>query len=97
MGLGSRIFIVNDDGSLKRLSMARFERLFRRDLDERLSHFAGKRVKYAHVLNRGTFIAIFEFYTVPVRGIFILNDQADIAVFKLVFINNLAPYVFLPE
>jgi len=50
MGLGSRIFIVNDDQSIKKLSMARFERLFRRDLDERLSKYAGKRVKYAHVV-----------------------------------------------
>ncbi len=50
MGLGSRIFIVNDDQSMEKLSMARFERLFRRDMDERLSKYAGKRVKYAHVV-----------------------------------------------
>jgi hypothetical protein len=50
MGLGSRIFIVNDDESLNRLSMAKFERLFRRNLDERLLSYAGKRVRYAHVV-----------------------------------------------
>ncbi len=50
MGLGSRIFIVNDDQSMEKLSMARFERLFQRDPDERLLKYAGKRVKYAHVV-----------------------------------------------
>ncbi len=50
MGLGSRIFIVNDDQSIEKLSLARFERLFRQDPDERLSKYAGKRVKYAHVI-----------------------------------------------
>lgn len=50
MGLGSRIFIVNDDGSLHRLSMAKFERLFQQDLKERMVRYAGRRVKYAHVV-----------------------------------------------
>ncbi len=50
MGLGSRIFIVNDDRSIEKLSLARFERLFRQIPDERLSKYAGKRVKYAHVI-----------------------------------------------
>jgi len=50
MGLGSRIFIVNDDQSIEKLSMARFERLFRQDPDECLLKYVGKRVKYAHVV-----------------------------------------------
>ena len=50
MGLGSRIFIFNDDGSLRRLPMARYERLFRHDPNECLPIYAGKRVKYAHVI-----------------------------------------------
>ena len=50
MGLGSRIFIVNYDQSMEKISMARFERLFRRDPDDCLLKYASKRVKYAHVV-----------------------------------------------
>jgi hypothetical protein len=50
MGLGLRIFFVNDDDSLQRLSLAKFERLRRRDPGERLSQYAGKRVRYALVV-----------------------------------------------
>ena len=50
MGLGSRIFIVNDDESVRRLPMARYERLFREDLNECLPKYAGKRIKYAHIV-----------------------------------------------
>jgi hypothetical protein len=50
MGLGSRIFLVNDDDSIKRLSMAKFERLNRGDPEERLPQYAGKRVRYVFVI-----------------------------------------------
>ena len=50
MGLGSRIFIVNDNGSLRRLSMTKYERLFRQDPNECLPEYAGQRVKYAHIV-----------------------------------------------
>jgi hypothetical protein len=47
MGIGLRIFIVNDDGTLKRLALARYERLVQGDTNERLVEYAGKRVRYA--------------------------------------------------
>ncbi|NVL92265.1 MAG: hypothetical protein HWN71_04420 [Desulfobacterales bacterium] len=50
MGLGLRIFLVNDDDSLQLLSLAKFERLCRRDPGERLPQYAGKRVRYALVV-----------------------------------------------
>ena len=50
MGIGSRIFLVNDDDSVQRLSMAKFERLHRRDPEERLPEYAGKRVRYVFVI-----------------------------------------------
>jgi len=50
MGLGLRIFFVNDDDSLQRLSLAKFERLRRQDPEERLSQYAGKRLRYALVI-----------------------------------------------
>jgi len=50
MGLGLRIFIVNDDDSLKRLSVARYERLLRGDPRESLPQYAGKRIRYALVV-----------------------------------------------
>ncbi|MGD9290661.1 MAG: hypothetical protein PVG74_23790 [Desulfobacterales bacterium] len=50
MGLSIRIFIVEDDDTIKRLPLARFERLLNRDSDERLSKYAGKRVRYALIV-----------------------------------------------
>jgi len=49
MGIGLRIFLVNDDDSLERLAVARYDRLLRRNLEERLPQYAGKRVRYALV------------------------------------------------
>ena len=50
IGLSIRIFIVEDDDTVKRLQLARYERLLRRDPDERLSKYAGKRVRYALIV-----------------------------------------------
>lgn len=50
MGLSIRIFIVEDDDTIKRLPLARYERLFTRDSDERLSEYAGQRVRYALIV-----------------------------------------------
>ena len=47
MATGLRIFLVNDDGSLKRFPLARFERLFQDHPDECLPEYARKRVRYA--------------------------------------------------
>jgi hypothetical protein len=50
MGMGTRIFLVHDDDSLERLSLARFERLLRGDPEEQLTLYAGKRIRYALVV-----------------------------------------------
>ncbi|MGD9262562.1 MAG: hypothetical protein PVG44_19120, partial [Desulfobacterales bacterium] len=50
MGLSIRVFIVEDDNTIKRLSMIRFERLLNRDPNEKLSKYAGKRVCYALIV-----------------------------------------------
>ena len=50
MGLSIRVFIVEDDDTIKRLPLARYERLLRHDPDERLSRYAGKRVRYALIV-----------------------------------------------
>jgi len=50
MGTGFRIFFVNDDDSLQRISLALFERLCRRDPEDRLPQYAGKQVRYALVI-----------------------------------------------
>ena len=47
MGICLRIFLVNDDDSIQRLALARYDRLLERDPKERLPQFAGKRVRYA--------------------------------------------------
>ena len=50
MGLGIRIFIVEEDDTIKRLPLTRYERLFKRDPDEWLLEYAGKRVRYALIV-----------------------------------------------
>jgi hypothetical protein len=50
MGLSIRVFIVEDDDTIKRLPLARYERLLNRDPDERLSKYAGKRVRYVLIV-----------------------------------------------
>ena len=47
MGLSIRVFIVEDDDSIKRLPQAKYERLLKRSSDERLLKYSGKRVRYA--------------------------------------------------
>jgi hypothetical protein len=50
MGLGTRIFIVNDDDTLKRMPLKRFHRLFGRDPEEKFVEYAGKRIRYVLVV-----------------------------------------------
>ena len=50
MGLSIRIFIVEDDDTITRLPLARYERLLKGDSDVRLSKYAGKRVRYALIV-----------------------------------------------
>jgi hypothetical protein len=50
MGLGIRIFIVKEDDTIKRLPLARYERLLKHDPNERLLEYAGKRVRYALIV-----------------------------------------------
>ena len=50
MGLGTRIFIVNEDDSLQRLTLKRYNRLIDGHPDEGLLQFAGKRIRYALIV-----------------------------------------------
>jgi hypothetical protein len=50
MGLGTRIFIVNEDDTLKRMPMKRYHRLFRRDPKEQFLEYAGNRIRYVLVV-----------------------------------------------
>jgi len=50
MGTGLRVFLINDDDSLKRFPLARLERLFQGHPEECLLQYAGKRVRYALVM-----------------------------------------------
>ena len=47
MGTGMRVFFVNEDDTLKRMSLARYQRLLGADPEVRLPEYAGKRVRYA--------------------------------------------------
>ena len=49
MGISLRLFIVNDDNSLQRIALAKYERLLDRDPRGRLPQYAGKRMRYALV------------------------------------------------
>ena len=49
MGIGYRIFLVDNNDSLQRLSMARLDRLLRFELKETLPQYASKRARCAMV------------------------------------------------
>ena len=49
LGIGIKIFVVNDDDSIKRFPASRFEKVIRRDPEVILSHYAGKRVRFIEV------------------------------------------------
>ena len=46
MGISLRVFLVNDDDSIHRFALTRYERLLSRDPNERITQHAGKRVRY---------------------------------------------------
>jgi hypothetical protein len=46
MGISLRVFLVNDDDSIHRFALTRYERLLSRDPNERITQHAGKRVQY---------------------------------------------------
>ena len=50
MGLSIRVFIVEDDDSIKRLTLAQYERLLKRDPNESLLRYAGRRIRYALIV-----------------------------------------------
>jgi hypothetical protein len=50
MGISLRIFIVEDDDTIHRLPLAKYERLLKRNSKECLPQYAGKRVRYALVV-----------------------------------------------
>jgi hypothetical protein len=50
VGLGIRIFIVKDDGSLERLPSGRYNRFLQPDSNERLLQYAGRRVRCAVIV-----------------------------------------------
>lgn len=50
MGLSIRIFIVEGDDTIKRLPLARYERLLKHDPNESLPKYAGQRVRYALIV-----------------------------------------------
>ena len=49
MGMGCRVFLIDDNDSLQRISMVRLTRLLRFDRGESLQQYAGKRVRCAMV------------------------------------------------
>ena len=49
MGMGCRIFLIDDSDSLQRLSRVRLTRLLHFDRRENLQRYAGKRVRCAMV------------------------------------------------
>ena len=50
MGLGIRVFIIDDDVSIQRISVARWEKLHNRDPKEHFSRYADKCVRSATVV-----------------------------------------------
>jgi hypothetical protein len=49
MGIGLRVFILNDDDTVNRFPLTRYERLLDGDPKERLLQYAGKKIRFAEV------------------------------------------------
>ncbi len=64
MGIGCRVFLVDDTDSLQRISMARLDRLLHFDRAESLPQYAGKRVRCAMV-----FVEVARRQVVAIRNI----------------------------
>ncbi len=47
MGISIRVFIVNEDDTLTRIPLSRYERLLKGDPEECFPQYAGKRIRYA--------------------------------------------------
>ncbi len=50
MGRGIRIFFVNEDDTLRRIPIAKYERLLGGDPEVHFQEYAGKRVRYVFVI-----------------------------------------------
>ena len=98
MGTGFRIFLVDDDNFLHRLSMARYERLLRHEPAERLKEYAGKHVRCAKVVlevagRNPLSISYIEYFLLPLdaEGRIDITEQekeAHLAVEVLPFITE---------
>ena len=49
MGIGIRLFFF-DDNSVKRFSVAKFQRLWNGNVNEKIPQYTGKMIKYAMVI-----------------------------------------------
>ena len=49
MGIGTRIFLIDENDSIHRISMACYNRMTNPNSDERFTQYAGKRVRYAMI------------------------------------------------
>jgi len=49
MGIGTRIFLVDENDSLHRISISRYNRLTNPDSDARFTQYAGKRIRCAMI------------------------------------------------
>jgi len=49
MGIGTRIFLIDENDSLHRISISRYNRMRNPDSDERFTQYAGKRMRCAMI------------------------------------------------
>ena len=87
-GLGFRIFFIDDNDSLKRISMAQYERLFRRERGECLKQYTGKRVCCAIVV-----IHNFRVF----KKLLHLNDSRGILITYSAYEERPIPWLTLTE
>lgn len=52
MGLSNRFFLIEDNDSIRSISIRRFTRLVRQEATEPLAEYAGKKMRYVHVVVR---------------------------------------------
>jgi len=73
MGIGTRIFLIDENDSIHRISMARYNRMTNPNSDERFTRYAGKRVRYAMIFlevekRKPLSVVRTEYYYLPFDG-----------------------------
>ncbi len=93
MGTGIRVFFVNEDETLKRIPLTRYEQLLGADPEVRFQEYAGKRVRYA--LATLEFVSRKPVEIVSIQYSILSFDSLDLCDFFLLFLPCCSDFFLL--